>query len=79
MGIKKISIPTSLGELTTMIGTDPNFPTIYTYLKREDGTEIDLVAVAVDQFNEMIKAYIYEDTEKDDYTKNFYWEKNNLK
>ena len=78
MNIKKISIPTPFGELTAEIGMDPDYPTIYTYLKREDGAEIDLVAVEADQFNKMIKAYVYEDTTRDDYTESYLWTKEEL-
>ena len=78
MDTNKISIKIPFGELTAEIGCDPNYPTVYVYLKRPDGIEIDLVAVYMDQLNEMIQAYIYENTEKDDYTENFCWRKEQL-
>ena len=75
---KKIIIKIPFGELTAVIGSDPDYPTIYVYLKRPDGIEIDLAAVSMDNLNEMIQAYIWGDTTKDDYTRNFCWRKEQL-
>jgi hypothetical protein len=75
---KKIALKIPFGELTAEIGGDPNYPTIYVYLKRPDGIEVDLVAVSMDQINTMIQAYIYERTDKDDYTENFCWREEQL-
>lgn len=77
MDAKKISTQVPFGKLTAEIGADPNYPTIYVYLERPDGIEIDLVAVSMDQLD-TIKAYIYEDTTKDDYTEDFVWREEQL-
>lgn len=78
MDTKKIALKIPFGELTAELGCDPDYPTVYVYLKRPDGVEIDLVAVSMDQLNSMIQAYIYENTEKDDYTENFCWREEQL-
>mgnify|MGYP003303864352 CR=1 FL=1 len=78
MDTNKIALQIPFGELTAEIGSDPHYPTVYVYLKRPDGIEVDLVAVSMDHINEMIQAYIYERTDKDDYTENFCWRKEQL-
>ena len=78
MDTNKISIIIPFGELTAEIGANPNYPTIYVYLKRHDGIEIDLMATSMDKLNNMIQAYVYEDTTKDDYTENFCWREEQL-
>ena len=78
--VKRISVKVPLGELTAEIGGDPvEYPELFVYLKRKDGIEIDLVAVAKDSNNEEdLKAYLYDDTSTDSYGKTFTWHKEAL-
>lgn len=75
---KTISIQTPLGKLTAVIGGDPDYPTIYTYLERPDGVEIDLVAVSTDGHDDKRTAYLYGDTETTCYTRTHTWSKEEL-
>lgn len=75
---KTISINTPLGKLTAVIGGDPDYPTIYTYLERPDGVEIDLVAVSTDGHNDKLTGYLYGDTTTDCYTREYKWSKEEL-
>lgn len=77
---KNISVKVPLGELVAEIGGEPvGYPEIFVYLKRKDGIEIDLVAVAQDSKNEEdVKAYLYDDTSTDTYGKTFTWHKEHL-
>ena len=76
---KKISVQAVSGRLTAEIGGDPNYPEIFVYLERIDGVEIDLVAVGEDTKNkEDVKAYLYGDTSRDDYSKSYTWHKKDL-
>lgn len=78
--MKQISVKVPLGEITAEIGGDPvDYPEMFVYLKRKDGIEIDLVAVAQDSENkEDIKAYLYDDTSTDSYGRTFTWHKEAL-
>ena len=73
--VKRISVSVPLGELTAEIGGDPeNYPELFVYLKRKDGIEIDLVAVAQNNVKEEdLKAYLYDDTSTDSYGRTFTW------
>lgn len=73
----KISVETSLGTLEACIGGDKeNYPEIFTYLRRPDGIEIDLVAVDVKKKENTARGYIYEDTTTDQYTHTYDWDAN---
>ena len=78
--VKNISVKVLLGELVAEVGGDPEeYPEVFVYLKRKDGVEIDLVAVAQDSENkEDVKAYLYDDTSTDAYGKTFTWHKEHL-
>ena len=69
----KISIATKQGILEACIGGDPDYPEIFTYLRRPDEVEIDLVAVEVKDEENMVRAYLYGDTMTDSYTKTHDW------
>jgi hypothetical protein len=73
-----ISIQTPLGKLTAVIGGDPDYPTIYTYLERPDGVEIDLVAVSTDGHDDKLTGYLYGDTSTECYTRTHTWYKDEL-
>ena len=77
---KKISVQVPLGEITAEIGGDPvEYPEVFVYLKRKDGIEIDLVAVAQNSINkEDVVAYLYSDTSRDCWEKSFTWHKESL-
>ena len=76
---KKIFVQAALGKLSAEIGGDPDYPEIFVYLEREDGVQIDLVAVGEsEQNNEDVKAYLYGDTSVDSYTKSYSWSKAEL-
>lgn len=48
------------------------------YIERDDGIEIDLVAARVDIEDNCAKAYLYEDTSTDEYTKQHTWSKDEI-
>ena len=75
---KKISINTPLGKLTAVIGGDPDYPEIFTYLERNDGIEIDLVAVSTNGHDDQLTVYLYGDTTTDSYTREHTWSKEEL-
>lgn len=66
-----IEIPTHLGKLCAEIGGNPDYPEIFVYIRRDDGVEIDLVAAGVK--DDAVKAYLYGDTTRDDYTASHLW------
>ena len=41
----KISVQTDAGKLVAEVGGDPDYPEIFVYLEKPDGTEIDLAVV----------------------------------
>lgn len=69
----KIVIKTSMGNLCAVSGGDYDYPGICVYIERPDGVQIDLVAVDVENLSKIAAAYIYEDTEQEDWTKKFVW------
>lgn len=69
----KISMNTHLGVLEACISGDPDYPEIYTYIRRPDGIEIDLVAVEVKKEENIARAYLYGDTMTDSYTTTNDW------
>jgi hypothetical protein len=74
MDKKLIEVKTPFGTLCAEIGGDEvNYPEIFTYLRRDDGAEIDLVAAGVDVNNGNVKGYIYGDTSREDYTDDVFW------
>lgn len=72
----KISINTHLGVLEACIGSDPDYPEIFTYIRRPDGIEVDLVAVEIKEEKNIARGYIYEDTTTDQYTRTYDWDAN---
>lgn len=82
-----IEVPCTAGTLCAQIGGDPNFPEIFTYLRRADGVEIDITAVcgdgiapagvSPDDFDGQKKndggltVYLYKDTSRDEYSDNY--------
>lgn len=69
----KISINTHLGVLEACIGGNPDYPEIFTYIRRPDGIEVDLVAVEVKKEENIARAYLYGDTMTDSYTTTNDW------
>ncbi len=70
---QKISVETSLGTLEACLGGDPKYyPEIFTYIRRPDGIEIDLVAVEVKEEN-FVRGYLYTDTSTEEYQKTIDW------
>lgn len=72
----KISVDTHMGVLEACIGGDPDYPEIFTYIRRPDGIEIDLVAVEIKEETNIARGYIYEDTTTDQYTRTYDWDAN---
>lgn len=76
----KITVDTPLGVLTACIGGDPTYyPEIFIYLQRDDGVEIDLVAVDVNIEGKTANAYLYGDTSTDTYTRHHTWAEYEIK
>lgn len=74
MDTKKISVQTPWGKLTACIGGDGNdYQDIFVYMEREDGVEIDLVAVSLDVDKNELSGYVWEDTSTDEWTRKFTW------
>lgn len=69
----KISVDTHMGVLEACIGGDRDYPEIFTYIRRPDGIEIDLVAVEVKKEENIARAYLYSDTMTDSYTTTNDW------
>lgn len=70
----KISVETPLGTLEATIGGDPaSYPEIFTYIRRPDGVEIDLVAVEMKKDKMFVRGYLYGDTKTDQYTETHDW------
>ena len=66
--VDTISVQTPVGKLKAQIGGDPDYPSIFTYVEREDGDMIDLVGVESKEEAGIVRAYLYGDTTRDDYT-----------
>lgn len=76
---KIISIPTPLGELCAeIVGASSEYPCIYTYIRREDDAEINLVAAEVKVQDDVVKAYLYGDTSTDEYTLDYKWNREEI-
>lgn len=73
LAASKISVSTPMGVLEACIGGDPDYPEIFTYIRRPDEVEIDLVAVEVKTEENIARAYLYGDTMTDSYTKTHDW------
>lgn len=72
--MEKISVNTSLGVLEACVGADPELhPEIFVYLRREDGAEIDLSVVCVNEDKGEVVSYMYNDPRTDSYTESFRW------
>lgn len=70
-----ISVNTPIGILRACVGMDTeNYPEIFVYLCTPNGCEIDLTAVTVGKPDCVVRAYIYGDTERDDYTQVHEWD-----
>lgn len=74
----KVKVSCKNGTLVAEAGGDPNFPEIFTYLERPDGTQVDLVAAGADLPEQEkgshgggIHAYLYGDTKRDDWTRRY--------
>lgn len=73
---KRIYVQAASGKLVAEVGGDPDYPEIFVFLERKDGAEVDLVAVGTSGKDDPdVKAYLYEDTMRDDYTKSYTWHK----
>ncbi len=82
-----IEVPCTAGTLCAEAGGNEAYPEVFTYLRRPDGVEVDIVAVDGDAVipdgvdpedfdgqtgrNGGLKAYLYGDTTRDDYTKSY--------
>lgn len=75
---KKICIETVLGKICACESENPDYPGIYIYLEREDGVEIDLIAVEANDISDCIKAFVWKDTSTDEFTNSHIWTKNEL-
>lgn len=67
---------TPLGTLRAQVGGDPDYPEIFTYLKRKDAEEIDVTAAEVK--DDGIKVFNYLDTLSDGYTDEYLLTKDEL-
>lgn len=70
---KRIEIKTSLGVLCAEVGGDKEYPEIFVYLQRGDGSEVDLVAVGTQRGKCEISAYLYTEPWIDDWTQKHTW------
>lgn len=71
-----ITVGLPYGELVATVGGDDKaYPEIFTFLRRPDGVEIDLVAVSCDAQNErdVLKAFLWSDVNSDSYEKSYEW------
>ena len=66
--VDTISVQTPFGKMKAQIGGDPDYPSIFTYAEREDGDQIELVGVEAKEEAGIVRAYLYGDTTRDDYT-----------
>lgn len=79
MAERKISVDTPLGVLEATVGGDSMlYPEIFTYIRRPDGVEIDLVAVEIKKDEMFARAYLYGDTTTDQYTRTHDWSKDEI-
>ena len=78
--VSKISVPASIGKLVAEIGGDPkDYPEIFVYLERKDGVQIDLAVVGQPKpESKDIRAGLYGDTTKDDWTDSYTWHREAL-
>ena len=75
----KISVETPLGTLEATVGGDPgSYPEIFTYIRRPDGVEIDLVAVEIKLEDNFVRGYLYGDTTTDQYTRTHDWSQGDI-
>lgn len=79
-GFATIKIETPLGTLCATTAGDPDYPGIYIYLKRKDGSEVDIALTEVNSIDapDFLHAYIYGDTQCEDWTDRFSFTKNEL-
>ena len=76
---KKIAVETPLGRLEASIGGDSQeYPTIYTYIVRPDGVEIDLVSCEVKIAENLAQAYLYGNTQTEEWTRTHRWYKDEI-
>lgn len=71
---KTVEVETVFGTLCAEVGGDPVlYPEIFVYLRREDGTEIDLTCVGTEAGSDKLNAYLYGDTGTEDWTQKHFW------
>ena len=70
---KRVEVQTPLGVLCAEVGGDKEYPEIFVYLQRSDGSEVDLVAVGTQQGKYEINAYLYTEPWIDDWTQKHTW------
>ncbi|WP_140397140.1 hypothetical protein [Flavonifractor sp. An82] len=73
-----ISLKTSIGNLCVRACSSSEYPAISVCLRRNDGVEIDLAFIEVDETDRSANAYVYENTATEDWTKKFRWAENEV-
>ena len=75
----KIAVETPLGRLEACFGGDPqSYPEIFIYIVRPDCVEIDLVACEVKIEEDIAQAYLYGDTETEQWTRSHQWTRDDI-
>ena len=68
-----IDLKTSIGNLCVCACHDDEYPAVAISLIRNDGIEIGLAFIEIDEGNRTANAYLYEDTANDEWTKKCQW------
>lgn len=72
-----IEVSCNAGTICARISRDNNYPEIYTYFKKPDGTEIGISAIEVSG-DEGLDVYISENTSSDFWTRKIHFSKHDL-
>lgn len=76
---KTVEVETVFGTLCAEVGGDPViYPEIFIYLRKEDGTELDLTCVGTEGGSNKLNAYLYGDAGADDWTEKHSWTRDEL-
>lgn len=71
MNNNELKIKINGGELVAQVGSDPDFPSIYLFLRRDNGNEYDLAVAEAPITGKNVSVYTYKNPEIDDWTDKF--------
>lgn len=74
----EITVKTKFGLLVAQAGQDPDYPELFIFLRRNDGVEIDLTAVTLNNDEEGLRSLLWTDTTSDGYTREYAWTEDEL-